>query len=384
LAQEPRQLVPSESPLHFFGAELRHWRELRGLSQDRLGAMIFVSGDTLSKVEKAQRFPAENLAADCDCALETGGSLSRLWPLVQSQRMSQPAHADNLTSDLQAALSQGALTLRMDDDGSMWAEMNRRSFLIGSAGAVVGQMTQSGAAVASGDATGPASPPITMDDALGFAQLMSRNWPETRLSRPVPDHGVDWDVLLPGGRSMSGSRTSLQVHPARVERGRAALSTPDRSRVSTFLRRPERTMLVGAVEGADEPRFYVLDGRRARSHFPGDAGNHDVAAPTAYELDDLTYGILWAVGNYDDALQADDQALAWARSDLKAYERLSASAVSREAAPGLNDVAHMWLGSDFCARHILKGLGEMPALPSFWTREQRGEEASAWLLFDHK
>ncbi|MGW1617143.1 asparaginase domain-containing protein [Streptomyces sp. NPDC002285] len=26
----------------------------------------------------------------------------------------------------------------------------------------------------------------------------------------------------------------------------------------------------------------------------------------------------------------------------------------------------------------------MPALPAFWTREQRGEEASAWLIFDHK
>ena len=111
---------------------------------------------------------------------------------------------------------------------------------------------------------------------------------------------------------------------------------------------------------------------------------YEVAAPTAYELDDLTYGILWAVANYDDALQADDQALAETRSDLKAYERLSASAVSREAAPGLNTVAHMWLGSDFCARHILRALPNLPEVPAFWTREQRGEEASAWLIFDHK
>lgn len=44
----------------------------------------------------------------------------------------------------------------------------------------------------------------------------------------------------------------------------------------------------------------------------------------------------------------------------------------------------MWLGSDFCARHILRNVGDLNDLPLFWTREQRGEEASAWLLFRHK
>lgn len=58
--------------------------------------------------------------------------------------------------------------------------------------------------------------------------------------------------------------------------------------------------------------------------------------------------------------------------------------MSREAAPGLNPIAHMYLGSEFCARHILRRLSELPELPAFWTREQRGEEASTWLLFDHK
>lgn len=106
--------------------------------------------------------------------------------------------------------------------------------------------------------------------------------------------------------------------------------------------------------------------------------------PDGYELDDLTYGILWAVANLDDALLADDQDLHEARHDLKAYERLAASAVSRESAPGLNPIAHMYLGSDFCARYILKSLPELHAKPVAWTREQKGEEASTWLLFDHK
>ncbi|MGL4745795.1 MAG: hypothetical protein ACRCXL_15585 [Dermatophilaceae bacterium] len=106
--------------------------------------------------------------------------------------------------------------------------------------------------------------------------------------------------------------------------------------------------------------------------------------PIAYELDDITYAIVWAVSNYDDALLADDHVLHETRAGLTSYEKLSASAVSREAAPGLNAVSRMWLGSEFCARHVLRALSELPSLPMFWTREQRGEEASSWLFFDHK
>lgn len=183
---------------------------------------------------------------------------------------------------------------------------------------------------------------------------------------------------------MLGSQLSLQIHPARVEAGRVIVSVPDQRRAEEFLTRPHRGLLVGAVDAEGISKFYVLDRRAAQAKLTRNGGVCEVTAPTAYELDDLTYGIVWAVSNYDDALQADDQALSETRSDLRAYERLSASAVSREAAPGLNPVAHMWLGSDFCARHILRALPDLPTLPAFWTREQRGEEASAWLIFDHK
>jgi len=44
----------------------------------------------------------------------------------------------------------------------------------------------------------------------------------------------------------------------------------------------------------------------------------------------------------------------------------------------------MWLGSSFCAGHILRSLDEPAAVPVFWTREQTGEEASTWLMFRHK
>jgi transcriptional regulator with XRE-family HTH domain len=71
---------------HFFGAELRRWREQRGLSQDRLGQQVNFDASLIGKVEKAERMPSRALAEACDRVLETGGSLARLWPLVDQER----------------------------------------------------------------------------------------------------------------------------------------------------------------------------------------------------------------------------------------------------------------------------------------------------------
>jgi hypothetical protein len=73
-----------------------------------------------------------------------------------------------------------------------------------------------------------------------------------------------------------------------------------------------------------------------------------------------------------------------AMGELAPYETLPSSAVSREAASELGMTSQIWLGSDFCARHVLRNLMEVPAPPVFWTREQTGGEACPWLLFEHK
>lgn len=387
MAQEPRKLTPTRSAQDLLGAELRHWRKVRGLSQDEVGARVFTSGDTLSKVEGAKRFPSREVVEGCDEVLGTGGILTRLWDLADAQRLDgrtrsakQSNHVDTSSLDLQGALSAGTMKLRIDEEGNVWAEVNRRSFLVGSAAALLSQGNASAAAGLNGLSAGVSA----ADDPFGFARMVTANWPDLRLSRPVPDFGVDWTALMPGGRSMLGANIPLQLHPARIDGSRALVSIPDQRRAGSFLDRPGRGLLIGAAGNDDSPQFYLLDGRNARGRLSRTAGIQEVTAPLAYELDDLTYGILWAVSNYDDALQADDQDLAETRSDLERYDRLSSSAVSREAAPGLNSVAHMWLGSDFCARHILKAMPDLPELPAFWTREQRGEEASAWLIFDHK
>ncbi|MEU0119089.1 helix-turn-helix transcriptional regulator [Streptomyces bobili] len=370
---------------------IRQLREARGLSMREFAARTFVSHSKVQRWENGARPPQGRGEAELiDRTLGAGGFLIELWQEID-QGVSEPnhvsgsvPHVSDTPVSLATALSHTApsdsegifVPARLDDGTVVLVALDRRALLRAGVGV-------SAAAVA-GMGMPAASAISASEDPFGFARTATENWSGLQLSRPTPDFGVDWHALIPGGRSMLGSQLSLQVHPARIEGGRVIVSIPDQRRAEEFLTRPHRSLLVGAVNAEGVSRFYALDGRSARSKLARNGGVYEVAAPTAYELDDLTYGILWAVSNYDDALQADDQPLAETRSDLKAYERLSSSAVSREAAPGLNPVAHMWLGSDFCARHILRALPDLPALPAFWTREQRGEEASAWLIFDHK
>ncbi|MFC8201728.1 helix-turn-helix domain-containing protein [Streptomyces sp. NPDC057298] len=389
MGQQPNVLTPDQSPQHRLGYMIRELREARSLSMRELASKTFVSHSKVQRWENGDRPPKDRSEVELiDRALSADGFLIELWQEI-TRGVSEPDHVSDAAThvsdtslDLATALSKAAASngegifvpRRLDDGTVVLVALDRRALL--RAGAGIGAAAIAGIPM-------PASAMVT-EDPFGFARSATESWSGLRLSRPAPEFGVDWHALLPEGRSMLGSQLSLQVHPARIEGSRVIVSVPDQRRAEDFLARPHRALLVGAVDTGGPTRFYALDGRAARAKLTRTGGGCEVAAPAAYELDDLTYGILWAVSGYDDALQADDQALSETRSDLRAYERLSASAVSREAAPGLNPVAHMWLGSDFCARHILRALPDLPTLPAFWTREQRGEEASAWLIFDHK
>ncbi len=83
-----RRLRAHISAHHFFGAELRHWREHRGLSQAELAAAIHVSPDLIRKVEHAERWPTATFAVACDGQLQSHGVLVRLQQLVESERVS--------------------------------------------------------------------------------------------------------------------------------------------------------------------------------------------------------------------------------------------------------------------------------------------------------
>ncbi len=264
----------------------------------------------------------------------------------------------------------------VDEEGQMWVEVNRRGFLVGSAAALLQ------AAGALSPVAGAAERlALPREDPVGFASAVQRMWPGLRVSRPVPDYGVDWMLLLPGGQAVEGATAKVQVHPAQNVDGRVLVDALDMRRWTEFSRGSGRGLLVAADISAEPPRFFAVDTRVPRH--AADRGLQ-VSVPTAYELDDLSCAILWATANLDAGLQADDQELSMSKPSLAAYENLPTSAVSRDAVPDLTAVSRMWLGSDFCAGHILRHLDELPDRPIFWTREQRGEEASTWLLFGHK
>lgn len=73
MGRAPRELTPQESELHFFGAELRHWRTVRELSHARLGLLTHDSGALIGKIEKGERFPTFVFAQRMDEALATAG-----------------------------------------------------------------------------------------------------------------------------------------------------------------------------------------------------------------------------------------------------------------------------------------------------------------------
>jgi transcriptional regulator with XRE-family HTH domain len=90
MAQQPAELTPHTSARHFLGAELRCWRQQRGLSLAGLAALVYVSPDLLGKIEKAERTASLDVMTRCDEVLETGGALARLRRFVDHHPATQP------------------------------------------------------------------------------------------------------------------------------------------------------------------------------------------------------------------------------------------------------------------------------------------------------
>lgn len=196
-----------------------------------------------------------------------------------------------------------------------------------------------------------------LDTALDRLTSAQRQEFDAAQSRSAAgSHSPERLMPLPGGRAFSGTVVALEPH----QDGRP-------------LHGLQRTLAVSRrTEG-----LFAMDAWGLRRR-PGNV------IPSAYLLDDFTYAILWAVANLDDALLADDAALDEARAAVVDYEQLRGSAVSRDAVRALFNVSQMWLGSHFCVRHILRNSENLLDVPTFWTSEQRGEEACNWLLFKDK
>ncbi len=260
----------------------------------------------------------------------------------------------------------------------MWATIGRRTFLAGTSAALLAQAGHS----EPGETL--SYPPIAAKaDPYGFGLFVRERWPGTHLAKPHPDHGIDYLAFLPVSKAVEGTTVSVQLQEAELTAGKAVTTVKDLLRWEEFARANGRALLVSACSQDGRSRFYVIDSREARRR-AALHGGATVQVPEAYELDDLTFALLWSCASLDNGLQADDQELTTAAAELAPYEELPSSAVSREAAASLGATAHQWLGSDFCARHILRNMTRLSEIPVFWTREQTGSEACPWLLFDHK
>ncbi|MEV5845920.1 helix-turn-helix transcriptional regulator [Streptomyces sp. NPDC051985] len=97
----PKDLDPSSSPRALLGAELRHARERKGLSQAELGQLVFVSGSYIGQLEAGTRRMQPEYARTLDEVLETGGFFARNCSAVAASKY--PAHfVDAAESEAQA------------------------------------------------------------------------------------------------------------------------------------------------------------------------------------------------------------------------------------------------------------------------------------------
>ncbi|MGH3822666.1 MAG: helix-turn-helix domain-containing protein, partial [Pseudonocardiaceae bacterium] len=126
--------------LDYFGAELRHWRIARTLSQVALGQRTHDSGALISKIEKGERFPSLALAQRLDNALETGGALERLWPRLEHERAAREDRSDTPVTGTESGARDLGLTwpatpaATVEVLAQLWrTDLDRRSVLASAA-----------------------------------------------------------------------------------------------------------------------------------------------------------------------------------------------------------------------------------------------------------
>ncbi|MFG3257989.1 helix-turn-helix domain-containing protein [Streptomyces sp. NPDC048172] len=78
-----KRLDPGESPLHFFGAELRFWRERAGLTLAGLGTKVFLTGSQIGQYETAVKRPKDEHIPRLDAAVGASGALVRAWEMAR-------------------------------------------------------------------------------------------------------------------------------------------------------------------------------------------------------------------------------------------------------------------------------------------------------------
>ncbi|MFD7388002.1 Scr1 family TA system antitoxin-like transcriptional regulator [Streptomyces sp. NPDC059852] len=100
----PKDLDPSSSPRALLGAELRHAREKAGLSQEKLGQLLFVSGSFVGQLETGTRRIQTGQARVLDEVLGTGDFFQRNCRVTATSRypehFAQAAEAEATATEI--------------------------------------------------------------------------------------------------------------------------------------------------------------------------------------------------------------------------------------------------------------------------------------------
>ncbi len=214
------------------------------------------------------------------------------------------------------------------------------------------------------------------------AVLATRALPGVEVTVTRRGRAEEWNLVLPGGRTFGRAALRAQsISPTWTDGRVAVLGGDDIDALDRSPCAGLRSVIVTPLPVTGEGSTYLaMDHRTVRRQLQGDSA----MVPGAFALDELTLGILWALANLDDALLADDTELTECQRLLRAELPAADISIPPELVAELSATSYGWLGSDACARYILRATESFTSRPVFWTREQRGEEASSWLFFRHK
>ncbi|MEV8333865.1 hypothetical protein [Streptomyces niveus] len=213
------------------------------------------------------------------------------------------------------------------------------------------------------------------------SRALDYTWSTSRHVPGEPSVGVHGTWELAGGRHFDGTAIGVQLYEAEPRGDMAEISEADLPHLRSLVRSSRRGVVLASLGAAGGKGLYVMDAALVRQSLHV---GQDPRVPLAYQLDDLTYAIVWALHVMDDGLLADDHPLSDRAGELRHYVMISNSAPPRSDMLDLSPIGAAWLGSSLCAQYIVRHLDELSDVPAFWTREATGEECAPWLFFRHK
>lgn len=212
------------------------------------------------------------------------------------------------------------------------------------------------------------------------AHVLDYSWPTSRLIPDTSDAEIGGLWGLASGRYYDGTAIGVQLYEAEPHGDAVAFDSADRAHLESFLRSSRRGVVLASLGAAGGNGLYVMDATLARRSL---TAGQELRVPLAYQLDDLTYAIIWALHVLDEGLLADDYTLSDQADELRHYVVIKNAPPSGSEMSVLTPSGAAWLGSSLCAQYVIRHLDDLPEVPKFWTREATGEECVPWLFFRH-